>query len=393
MRAPLAIAVAALLAMAAVPAAAKAPACGGGRFLVARGVLAGGGSATGMAAISLDANGIAIDVGCRPVKPGMRRGKRSTKISAAWPACSGLLDRSGQPARVRLVKASIAAPACDTLTGTLVVSKANPKRRPFKAALSRCGDGFVDAQVGEQCEGNQACAPGDPCTSSCTCTTSVTTTTLVTSTTIPPGGFTCTEILGFSQSLMWHETPEFQQHITDARWQMRFRAGGDVDVWADPNADAWNPPVDAECLGSGLVTLCTPCAQDSDSPDRVIITITSHGYDTDVQMWAQRIRAAVATIRAKHPQVKQIVLQPVVGGPGHAVCPYPGAPQGVRASFNHPYIDQAIAIVVGDAPDIAAGYSPEVRTCADYQDDVGHLVPDARGPIGDVIGQFYDDTP
>jgi hypothetical protein len=208
-----------------------------------------------------------------------------------------------------------------------------------------------------------------------------------------PGNFTCTEMLGFSQTLMWEETPEFQGAVDDASWQIRFRAGGDVDLWADPNADAWNPPVDQDCLGSGQVTLCSPCAQGSTSPDRVLFTITLQGYLSDVPTWVQKIRAAIATIRSKHPLVRQIVLQPVVGGPHHAVCPVSTQPQGVRASFNHPYVDQAIAIVVGDAPDLVAGISPEVRTCADYMDDVGHLEPGARGPIGGTIGQYYGSLP
>jgi hypothetical protein len=203
------------------------------------------------------------------------------------------------------------------------------------------------------------------------------------------GSFTCTEILGFSQSLMWHETPEFQQQIDDARWQMRFRAGGDVDLWADPNADAWSPPVQPECLGSGQVVLCTPCTQGSSAPDRVLFTITLPTYESDVQVWAQKIRAAIATIRQKHPQVRQIVLQPVVGGPNDMICPFSGAPQGVRASFNNPYIDQAIAQVVNDSPDLVAGFSPEVRSCSDYADDLGHLTPAGRGPVGLAIGQYY----
>jgi hypothetical protein len=211
--------------------------------------------------------------------------------------------------------------------------------------------------------------------------------------TTPTGAFTCTEILGFSQSLMWHETTEFQQQIDDATWQMRFRSGGDVDLWADPNADAWSAPVRAECLGSGNVVLCTPCAQGSDAPDRVLFTITLQTHESDVQVWTQKIRAAIATIRLKHPQVRQIVLQPVVGGPHHTVCPVPTQQLGVRASYNHPYIDQAIAVVVNDSPDLVAGFSPEVRTCADYSDDVGHLVPAARGPIGLTIGQYYASQP
>ena len=205
----------------------------------------------------------------------------------------------------------------------------------------------------------------------------------------PPGDFTCTEVIGFSQTLMWHETPEFQQHIDDARWQMRFQAGGDVDVWADPTSDGWSPPVATQCLGSGSPVLCSPCAQGSSSPDRVILTITSHTYDSSVPTWAQRIRAAIATIRLQHPQARQIVLQSVVGGPGGAVCPTSANRQGIRATFNHPYIDQAIAAVVPDSPDLVAGISPVVGTCAQFTDDLGHLAAAGRAFVGQEIGQYY----
>ena len=187
--------------------------------------------------------------------------------------------------------------------------------------------------------------------------------------------------------MMWEETPEFQQHVDGTRWQIRFRSSGDVDLWANPDADAWSAPTREECSGSAVV--CSPCAQNSAAPDRVIFTITLLSYEADVQVWTQKIRAAIATIRLKHPQLRQIVLQPVVGGPMHAVCPVAGIAEGVRASYNHPYIDAAIAEVVGDSPDLVVGFSPEVRSCTDYSDDVGHLVSAARGPIGDTIGTDY----
>jgi uncharacterized delta-60 repeat protein len=277
---------------------------------------------------------------------------------------------------------------------------------------SVCGNGVLE--LGEDCDGASTCGSGRWCSSTCTCgaspsttlpppqttststttappTTVVTTSTTTSTTTTLP--FTCTEILGFSQSLMWHETLEFQQQIDDARWQMRFRSGGDVDLWADPNADAWRAPVETRCLGSGSPVLCTPCAANSDAPDRVLFTITLQDYESDVQVWTQKIRAAIATIRLRHPEVRQIVLQPVVGGPMGRNCPFPGQQLGVRASFNHPYIDAAIAEVVNDSPDLVAGISPEVRSCADYSDNVGHLIPAARGPAGLEIGQYYAPGP
>jgi hypothetical protein len=54
-------------------------------------------------------------------------------------------------------------------------------------------------------------------------------------------------------------------------------------------------------------------------------------------------------------------------------------------------IDQAIAQIVAANPNgpIRAGYSPEVRTCADYGDALGHLVDSANGPVAASIANFY----
>jgi hypothetical protein len=198
--------------------------------------------------------------------------------------------------------------------------------------------------------------------------------------------FTCTELMGFSQTLQFYQTAEFQQQVDDARWQMLFRAGGDVDVWADPTSEVWTAPVAEACSGSPI--LCSPCSEGSDAPDRVLFTITLQDHESSVPTWVEKIRAAIVTIRTKRPAVREIVLQPVIGGPGHAICPADN-PNGVRASYNHPYIDQAIAEVVQDAPDLVAGMSPEVASCSDYEDEVGHLTEEARPGLGLAIGQYY----
>jgi hypothetical protein len=122
----------------------------------------------------------------------------------------------------------------------------------------------------------------------------------------------------------------------------------------------------------------------------VILTISLSRYEASVAVWVERLRAAVATIRQVHPQVRHIVLQPIVGGPNHQLCPIPqDLIRGVRAAFNHPPIDLAIAQVLPDAPDLIAGPSPEVASCADYSDQAGHFVNGARGYIATAIGLAY----
>jgi hypothetical protein len=227
--------------------------------------------------------------------------------------------------------------------------------------------------------------------SSTTSSSSSTTTTApvsTTTTTLTTGSFVCTEVLGFSQTGMWYLAPPlggggFEPLVGDANWQLRAEASAGVD-WQDPNYAGWTDP-------SALYSPCT-----SGPIDRVLLTISVPKGLPTVDWWVQNIRAEIATIRTKRPAMREIILQPVVGGPNNTVCYHGGQP--VHASEINPTIDQAIAVVVNDAPDIVAGFSPEVRTCADFADTPGHLCwpafdncgsLNARTPIGQTIGTFY----
>jgi hypothetical protein len=187
------------------------------------------------------------------------------------------------------------------------------------------------------------------------------------------GDFACTQVIGFSQTRQWFlDAPDFEAVVGSGGWQLLWNGGASIDRWADPGYRGWEEPI-----ASG-------CTQGSSAPDRAVLTISGE-FEDDPDMWAEDIAAAIATLRLKLPDVRLIVLQPVVGGPNDGPCEHGG--EVVRASSNHPVIDQAIAQVTGG--DIVAGASPEVFSCSDYADSKGHLVADARGPIGAAIGAFY----
>jgi len=191
----------------------------------------------------------------------------------------------------------------------------------------------------------------------------------------PPGGtFTCTEVVGFSQTAQWSlEVPDFQSAVGDDAWQVRWVPGGAIYFWADPSFSGWDGTAES------------PCANGADGPDRIVLTITSQDYESDASTFVPWIQDAVDAAESRYPSVTQVVLQPVIGGPGDGSCDQAGTQ--VRATHNHPLIDAAIAQVVGG--EIVAGPSPEVRTCNDYVDNVGHLVDSARGPIGLTIADAY----
>jgi uncharacterized protein YfaP (DUF2135 family) len=82
----------------------------------------------GAGLLLLDASGIAFDAGCTDrVAATIKATRKRTKISARWASCTDL------PAGAKL-KAVIASPACDALTGAVVAKKTKPKRRKLAAA-------------------------------------------------------------------------------------------------------------------------------------------------------------------------------------------------------------------------------------------------------------------
>ena len=197
-----------------------------------------------------------------------------------------------------------------------------------------------------------------------------------------PSGFSCTLFIGYSQTNNWWWFNGFESVTDDSRYEILFQFGGAIWKWADPSFEGWSNAVSSRCP-SGV------------APDRIVLDVTEDFFISatdpalNVSRVANDIRSAIATARSKFPTAQQVWLQPVVGGPNHSVCAFGGNPANpVRASANHPFIDQAIALVVGGT--VVRGPSPEVFSCADYEDNIGHLVSPAKDTIGRSIGGWYN---
>lgn len=201
-------------------------------------------------------------------------------------------------------------------------------------------------------------------------------------------GFMCTLIIGFSQTSNWYWQFESHPSIDNSRWELKWRSYGAIEMWSNPDSDWWNASISSNCN------------QYSGNPDRVVLTITTcptgvrectDGNKTEAWQYVQPIKDAIINIRNFYPNVRQIDLQPVVGGPNHNLC-YREFSE-IRASVNHLDIDGAIATVVSEDTTgiVFTGFSPEVQDCTGYSDALGHLAANApgQGYAGRTIGDFY----
>lgn len=172
----------------------------------------------------------------------------------------------------------------------------------------------------------------------------------------------CTEVIGFSQTKQWYVHGGFESKVDGSKFQLRAASGASIEKWASPTFKGWT--------SSRLPT--SACAA---PVDRVILFVS--GPDRTPERWRSDIDGAIGQVIAFHGPV-DIVVEPVVGGPGHDSC------GDVRAARNHPVIDSVITAS-------ESGVSPEVQYCLDYSDSIGHLTAPGARWVADVMSEFYKD--
>jgi hypothetical protein len=209
-------------------------------------------------------------------------------------------------------------------------------------------------------------------------TTKPTTAPVKTQAAAQPGSYSCTLFLGYSQTDNWFSN--FESKVADqGKYEEIWVSAGAAHNWSDAGYAGWGQPIKSAC------------SQNSTSPDRIVLDITHDAYldqqaSTAVSYMNGVIRGWINMARHKYPSVKQIVLQPVVGGPNHSVCKY--GSDNVRATVNHPYIWTAIGQVANGA-DIVIGNDSSVGDCSQYRDWGGHLNDAGVATLGSQIASFY----
>jgi hypothetical protein len=162
--------------------------------------------------------------------------------------------------------------------------------------------------------------------------------------------FSCTQVIGYSQVGAFNgwfvKDGVFESIVGSDGWQLIWENGATLHDWQRPLYRGWTNPI------------VSPCATNSLAPDRVLLNLAGTN-ETDVAAWVNDINATIDTIMLKLPSVRRIILQSIVGGPANQVCVTTNG-DPVRASVSHPYMDEAIALVVaaraGTQPEVGGGH-------------------------------------
>ena len=180
--------------------------------------------------------------------------------------------------------------------------------------------------------------------------------------------FSCTEVLGFSQTLEWFaaiSTAELGGSVGSVEldddeflpsWQGRFTAGAALERWRDPEFDGWEG------------TTRAPAVCERHEVDRVLFNVS--GSRRTAGEWASGIIDVIEVLRTRYPDVQRVVLLPPAGPPLDG-C------DGVRAARIQPSIVEGIDLALREASgEVVAGPVPRVADCDQYADGLGHLTPE-----------------
>lgn len=196
-------------------------------------------------------------------------------------------------------------------------------------------------------------------------------------------GYSCTEVLGFSQSMQWYAALSIANRPASGdsfelgpdeflpAWQGRFTFGAAIERWTDSDFPGWE----------GTYVSPSQCARGE--VDRVVFNVSGEARSADE--WATAIESVAELVRGKYPGARTVVMQPVIGAP-------PGECEEVRAAQNHPTIVQGIARAE-ELGLITAGPNPTVSSCSQFSDALGHLTASGAEHVQAILRAYYDDTP
>jgi hypothetical protein len=184
------------------------------------------------------------------------------------------------------------------------------------------------------------------------------------------GEFVCTQVIGVSVTGDWFGAG-FESGNDDARWQAISRHHGFVQFWADAKDPIWKEP------------LVSPCAKNSDKPDRIILTTVNWEYKTTDE-WVAAITKAVKTLKDKYPSLKRLELLTIMRGPGNKTC------GNDQMTVVQPILDEAQTKVAAAFPKlVTVGPKFEAPSCEIFTKGGPHYTPEGMAKAANVYAAHY----
>ncbi len=185
----------------------------------------------------------------------------------------------------------------------------------------------------------------------------------------PPPAFACTLVLGLAVTGEWYRAG-FERAVDDARYELLVKPHTFVRNWADPADAVWTQELES------------PCSEHAARPDRVLFFVADWKYP-DEAAWVAGLNAAVSTIRAKYPSVRELELLTMFRGPGNASC---GDPKSAVDAM----VDRAVTQVVGAAGGVAqAGPRFEVSGCDAFSKGGPHFSETGAVAAAQLVAAHY----
>ncbi|HVR62813.1 MAG TPA: hypothetical protein VMU50_13000, partial [Polyangia bacterium] len=184
--------------------------------------------------------------------------------------------------------------------------------------------------------------------------------------------FTCSWVVGITTTGEWYRSG-FENVVDNARWQNTHVEMGHLEKWADPANGIWN------------VTIDSPCAMNSKTPDRVVFSAVKYEWTTMEEFLPAYI-SAIKNFLTKYPSIKQIWLMTYERAPMDMQCNGANRP---TYSWIKPVQDQVAAMMPAMFPGIVY-IAPkwEVDKCSDFG-LCPHLSGAANMAEAKKIGEFF----
>ena len=196
-------------------------------------------------------------------------------------------------------------------------------------------------------------------------------------------GFVCNQVLGFTITSEWYNQG-FERGVTDSRWQIKFREHGYITEWANPASLFWGNDA------ANGAPISSPCAQNSLSPDHVVLNVLSWTI-TAQQEWVTDITAAVNTLKVKYPGLKRIDLMTVIRGTGNMLCPTP--PAVGETIVMAPELDAAMVAVAAQFPNfVFVAPKFEAPSCAVFSGGGPHLTVAGNMTMASMLSAYFATT-